>query len=87
MEWIKVLGLIAGVCTSSSLLPQLIKTLKTKKAGDVSLFMFIVMLTGNALWTYYGVHKSDLPIIATNIYALALNIVMLVLKFRYKHNG
>ncbi|GGH63223.1 MtN3 and saliva related transmembrane protein [Filimonas zeae] len=85
MEWIEIVGLVAGICTSASLLPQLIKTFKTKKAGDVSVFMFIVMLAGNALWTFYGVTKSDLPIIATNIFALALNIVMLVLKFRFKN--
>jgi MtN3 and saliva related transmembrane protein len=84
MEFIEILGLVAGICTSSSILPQLIKTVKKKKAEDVSVFMFIVMLTGNALWVYYGIDKSDLPIIATNILALALNIAMLVLKFKYR---
>jgi MtN3 and saliva related transmembrane protein len=85
MEFIEILGLVAGICTSSSLLPQLIKTVKTKEAQDVSVFMFIVMLTGNSLWTYYGVAKSDLPIILTNLLALGLNIVMLVLKYKYRH--
>ncbi len=85
MEFIEILGLVAGICTSSSLLPQLIKTVKTKEAQDVSVFMFIVMLAGNSLWTYYGVAKSDLPIILTNLLALGLNIIMLVLKYKYRH--
>lgn len=84
MQFIDILGLVAGICTSSSLVPQLIKTIKTKKAGDVSLFMFLVMLTGNSLWIYYGIHKSDIAIISTNILALGLNITMLILKFKYK---
>lgn len=84
MKFIDLLGLVAGICTSSSLVPQIFTTLKKKKAGDVSVFMFIVMLTGNALWIYYGTDKSDIAIISTNILALSLNIIMLFLKFRYK---
>ncbi|PWV56235.1 SemiSWEET family sugar transporter [Chitinophaga sp. S165] len=86
MEFIEILGFVAGMCTSSSILPQLIKTLKTKEAQDVSVFMFIVMMTGNSLWVYYGFDKSDLPIILTNFLALGLNIAMLVLKYKYRHS-
>ncbi len=84
MEFIDVLGLVAGICTSSSIVPQLVKTLRTKKAEDVSVSMFVVMLTGNALWVYYGFSKSDMVIVATNFLALALNIAMITLNFRYK---
>ena len=84
MEGIDILGIVAGICTSSSILPQIIKTLKKKKAEEVSIFMFIVLMTGNALWIYYGFVKSDIAIIFTNFFALALNIVMIVLKFRYR---
>jgi MtN3 and saliva related transmembrane protein len=83
MEFIEILGLVAGICTSSSLIPQLVKTIKLRKADDVSVFMFIVMMTGNSLWIYYGIDKSDFPIIATNILALSLNIAMLVLKAKF----
>jgi len=86
MKFIDMLGLVAGICTSSSLVPQIITTLKKKKAGEVSIIMFIVMLTGNALWIYYGFDKSDIAIISTNFLALSLNIFMLILKFRYKEN-
>lgn len=86
MEFIEILGIAAGICTSSSLLPQLIKTVKTKEAQDVSLVMFVVLLVGNGLWIYYGVAKSDIPIIATNSLAFVLNIVMLTFKFKYRHN-
>jgi len=84
MEGIDILGIIAGICTSSSIIPQIVKTLKEKKAREVSVFMFIVLMTGNALWIYYGFEKSDIAIISTNFFALVLNIVMIVLKFRYK---
>lgn len=86
MELIDIIGFIAGICTATSLLPQLITTLKQKKAQEVSLFMFIVLLMGNALWVWFGVAKSELPIILTNSFSLLLNIIMLVLKYKYKDN-
>jgi len=86
MEFIEILGLVAGACTSGSLIPQVVNTVRKKKAQDVSIFMFIVMLTGNALWIVYGFSKSEIPIIITNALALSLNITMLVLKFKYKEN-
>ncbi|WP_217604411.1 SemiSWEET family sugar transporter [Chitinophaga sp. GbtcB8] len=86
MELIDIIGFIAGICTATSLLPQLITTLKQKKAQEVSLLMFIVLLMGNALWVWFGVAKSELPIILTNAFSLLLNIIMLVLKYKYKDN-
>ncbi|MBK1438430.1 SemiSWEET transporter [Parapedobacter sp. ISTM3] len=84
MGFIEIIGIVAGICTSSSIIPQIITTLRRKKAKDVSVLMFIVLSTGNGLWIYYGTEKSDVPIIATNILALSLNVVMMVLKYRYR---
>jgi MtN3 and saliva related transmembrane protein len=83
---IKVIGLVAGACTSCALIPQVARTIKTKKASDVSVFMFVVMLTGNSLWVLYGFMKSDLAIILTNLITVGLNITMLFLKVKFKEN-
>ncbi len=83
---IKIVGLVAGACTSCAIIPQVITTFKKKKASDVSFLMFIVMLTGNVLWVIYGVVKSDLAIILTNLVTVGLNVTMLVLKVKYKEN-
>jgi len=84
MEFIEVLGLAAGVCTSAASIPQIVTTIQKQKAGQVSPLMFAVLLTGNALWVYYGLAKSDVPVFATNIVSVVLDIVMLVLRFKYK---
>ncbi|MVN92964.1 SemiSWEET family sugar transporter [Mucilaginibacter aquatilis] len=86
MDVLEILGLVAGICTSTASLPQIISTIKTKKAAEVSPFMFIVLLAGNVLWTWYGLQKNDLPIIATNVLAVILDLVMLYLRFRYRKN-
>jgi MtN3 and saliva related transmembrane protein len=84
MESIQILGLAAGICTSFSVIPQLVKTIQEKKASDVSWIMFIVLIVGNSLWIYYGCSKSDIPIISTNIFSLLLNTAMLFCKWKYK---
>ncbi|MBE7169865.1 MAG: SemiSWEET transporter [Williamsia sp.] len=80
----QVIGLVAGFLTSVSMLPQLIKTLKEKKAGDVSFFMLIVLISGVSLWIYYGVLKDDKPIIITNCISVVLNVAVASLKLKYK---
>lgn len=83
MDFTEIIGIAAGTCTSSSLIPQVVTTVKKKTATEVSTFMFIVLLAGNGLWMYYGIEKKDVPIIATNALSLALNVVMLFLKYKY----
>lgn len=83
MNWTQVVGLFAGICTASSLLPQLIKTVKEKKVDEISKGMLIVLMTGVATWVVYGVLRDDMPIIITNSFSLLLNITMLVLRFKY----
>lgn len=83
LSWTEILGLLAGVCTTAAVVPQLLKAWKTKKVEDVSPGMFFVLVTGLALWVVYGVIRNDLPIIATNGTALFLNSLMLYLLFKY----
>ena len=83
----EIVGLAAGICTALSLLPQIIKIVKEKKAQDISMFYLIVLLFGLGLWTYYGFLKEDVPIIATNIFSMVLNIVVIILGSIYKREG
>ena len=83
-NFIEIVGLAAGICTALSLLPQIIKIVKEKKAQDISLFYLIVLLCGLGLWTYYGFLKDDIPIIATNIFSMLLNIIVIILGSIYK---
>jgi len=81
--YINLLGIAAGILTSLSMLPQLIKTLKIRKVEEISPFMFIMLLGGTGLWTVYGVLRSDIPVIAANGFSFSLNLLMLILKIRY----
>ncbi|MDB5206194.1 MAG: hypothetical protein JWR72_1269 [Flavisolibacter sp.] len=87
MEITQIVGLFAGICTASSLLPQLIKTVKEKKADDISKVMLFVLMIGVATWIVYGVMRDDLPIIITNSFSLLLNISMIILRIKYNRKG
>ncbi|MGI8951569.1 MAG: SemiSWEET transporter [Chitinophagaceae bacterium] len=79
-----IVGVAAGILTASSMLPQLIKTFKKKQAEDVSVVMLLVLISGICLWIYYGIMKTDWPIILTNAFSLLLNIIMIILRMMYK---
>lgn len=87
MNWTQAIGLFAGICTSCSLLPQLIKTIKEKRVEEISKLMLFVLMTGVATWIVYGILRDDLPIIITNSFSLLLNIMLIVLRFKYSRNG
>jgi MtN3 and saliva related transmembrane protein len=80
----QTIGIIAGIFTATSLLPQLIKIIKEKSAENVSIGMLLVLMTGVSLWIYYGFLREDIPIIATNSFSLLLNIVTVYFRVKYK---
>ena len=84
MNWTQIIGLAAGILTASSLVPQVVKTIKDKKAEDVSLLMLFILQAGIILWIVYGLKRDDLPIILTNSVSLLVNIIMVILGIKYK---
>lgn len=83
MEMIQIIGIAAGILTATSLVPQLVKIVKEKKADDVSPMMLIILMAGLGLWTTYGILKEDWPIILTNAFSFLLNGVVMGMKFKY----
>lgn len=79
-----VLGIIAGVLTSISMIPQLIKVIKEKNVDDISLVMLLVLISGLSLWVWYGFMKDELPIILSNAFAVLVNISLLISYMIYK---
>jgi len=81
-----LIGLIAGTCTTIAIVPQIVRTWKTKEVKNVSPKMFLVLITGVSLWCVYGILKKDVPIIITNGISVLLNLVMLYFLLIYTKN-
>ncbi len=77
------LGLLAGVCTTCSFLPQVIKTIRSKRTRDISTGMYATLSLGLFLWLVYGLLLGDMPLILTNSVSLSLALVVLTLKLRH----
>ena len=84
---INLFGYFAAFLTTIAFLPQLAKTLKTKKADDVSLLTLIMFLTGVSAWIIYGYKISSIPILVANIVTFALNFLILLSKLYYSKNN
>ena len=82
---VEFFGYFAAILTTLAFLPQLIKTLKTKKAEDVSLITLIMFLTGVLSWIIYGYKISSTPILAANIITFILNLLILIFKINFSN--
>jgi MtN3 and saliva related transmembrane protein len=51
---VSVLGVFATTLSALSLLPQVIRTWRTRSAGDISASWLIVALLSMVLWVAYG---------------------------------
>ena len=79
-----ITGIVASVFSALSLVPQLIKLIKEKKAGDISVAMLVILFIGLSLWTYYGVLNKDWIIIISNSFSLIINGLIVVFTLKYK---
>ena len=78
-----VLGLVAGALTTVAFVPQVVRILRTRSAYDISWLLFGILAIGSMLWLCYGIALDSVPLIATNVATLSLQLVIFALKFRY----
>ncbi|MGO9323207.1 MAG: SemiSWEET family sugar transporter [Terracidiphilus sp.] len=81
----ELIGLLAGFCTTLSLVPQLHRMWHSKCAHDLSLTMFFIFGLGVVLWLLYGISIRSLAVISTNSVSLVLVIVIYSLALHYEH--
>tara|TARA_R110000822_G_scaffold1069_8_gene4802 strand:+ start:994 stop:1248 length:255 start_codon:yes stop_codon:yes gene_type:complete len=84
MENIEIMGLVAAVLTTYSIVPQVHKTWRNKSTKDISLTMYMAMFLGVVLWLIYGIYHESVPMILANFITSVLLFVMIVLKLKYK---
>ena len=77
---IEFFGYFAAGLTTAAFLPQLIKTVKTQKADDVSLLTLLMFISGVCAWIIYGYQISSVPVIIANSITLMLNLLILISK-------
>jgi MtN3 and saliva related transmembrane protein len=84
MDTTTSIGLVAAVITTVSYIPQAVKTIKSKNTKDISLGMYILLVTGLTFWIVYGTLIRDLPLLIANGVTLFLSLIILVYKMIFK---
>jgi MtN3 and saliva related transmembrane protein len=79
----EIIGLVAGVFTTSAAIPQIIKSHKIKEVRDISLLTYLLLALGCILWLIYGIATKSLALIFWNVAAISLNTTILSQKLYY----
>ncbi len=82
-DWLPTfLATVAGILSTSSFVPQVLKAWREGNTEAISKRMYIVTVSAFVLWTIYGFVIGSFPIIVFNILSLVLSATILVLKLR-----
>ena len=84
MNWIDFLGYFGAFLTAITFIPQVYKTWQTKKAGDLSLTMLLIVLTSCVVWLTYAIALMLWPVIIANSIIGVLCLVLIYFKQTFK---
>jgi MtN3 and saliva related transmembrane protein len=79
---IEALGIIAGLCTTGSFVPQVVKTWREGETSAISTRMYVIISVAFVLWLAYGVVIGSWPMIVFNLLNLVLGGMILAMKSR-----
>ncbi len=80
---VNTIGVVAGICSMTSFIPQIVKILRERSAAAVSLHMYAVTIVGFICWTAFGVLTQSWPVTLANAVCLAMVTAILVLRLRF----
>lgn len=87
VEFLGVLKIIIGTIAATSgmfiMVPQVIKTLRTKHVADLAWQTLGLYLFSCIAWFLYGLLGNDLPIIGANAVAIIAGATQIGLKIKY----
>ena len=77
-----ILATVAGILSTASFVPQVLKAWKERDTAAISKRMYLVTVTAFILWSSYGFLIGSWPLIVFNLLSLALSGSILFLKIR-----
>ena len=83
MDIAQILGWIATFLFSIMVIPQMIKTIKSKDTSGVSLLLFIIFLIANIIALIYAIMISQPPLMVKYIIAIITTIAYIAIFLFY----
>ncbi len=82
MDIALLVGYLASLCSVTSFVPQVWKVVRTGDTAAISGRMYTLTVIGFALWSAFGILKTEWPIILTNSICFCLSGYILIRKLR-----
>ncbi len=82
-----LLGTAAGLCTTYSFVPQVVKAWREGDTRAISLRMYWVSVTAFVLWVVHGLMVERMPIVVFNALNVILGGLVLWLALRGRRAG
>lgn len=86
MTSLDLLGLVATCFTTSSFVPQVWRTWKTRDVSGISLPTYLIITVGLTLWLLYGWLRGDLPLMVANAVMVVLTGAITIMKIRFSRS-
>lgn len=79
---VEIIGYFAAFLSTSSLLPQVITSIKKRNTAGISFLMYLLSVMAILSWLAYGIFLEDMAIILSNIITLFCAITILIIKIQ-----
>ena len=83
MDYITLIGLMAGTLSIVAYLPQVWKTYITKHSKDLSMKWLLITFGSQVLWFTYGILTGILPVILTSSLTCVMTSSLILMKRKY----
>ena len=87
MELAQILGWTATILFSVMIIPQIIKTIKSRDTKGVSLLLFIIYLVANIIAIIYALLINQYPLIIKYSIAIVTTVFYIGIFFYYWKNS
>ena len=85
MDLTQTLGWIATIMFSIMIIPQMVKTLRSRDTKGVSLFLFLIFLIGNIIALVYAILIGEKPLVIKYIIAIETTLAYIGIYVYYRH--
>ncbi|PZP42393.1 MAG: hypothetical protein DI598_16985 [Pseudopedobacter saltans] len=80
----QILGHFGSAFSIVTLIPQVIKTWKSKSVRDISFATLLIQLIQVVAWLLYGILLKNMPLIIVNLFMFTNTFLLVIMKMKYK---
>ena len=79
----EIFGYVALITAIIGLMPQVIKSYKTRSTDDISMVMLINYFVGSFAWIVHGLSVNDNFVVWSNVLGGTVSIISIIQKLKY----